>query len=78
MRKTTTSRAQAANDIATQNKPSLKGYYGWDVLNDTRLLTPRLKQPVIRYRKNGPLAPATRDNESAAARSGGAIANTRL
>jgi formate dehydrogenase major subunit len=26
----------------------LKGYYGWDFINDTQILTPRLKTPMIR------------------------------
>lgn len=26
----------------------LKGYYGWDFVNDTKLLTPRLKKPLLR------------------------------
>lgn len=29
----------------------LKGYYGWDFLNDPQILTPRLTKPLIR--KNG-------------------------
>ena len=33
----------------------LKGYYGWDFLNDTNLLTPRLRHPMIRRQKGGDL-----------------------
>ncbi|NUU64893.1 formate dehydrogenase subunit alpha [Enterobacteriaceae bacterium BIT-l23] len=54
-------RVEAANGVTNQNELCLKGYYGWDFLNDTRLLTPRLKQPMIRYRKDGPLEPVTWD-----------------
>lgn len=47
-------RAEAADGVTNQNQLCLKGYYGWDFLNDTQLLTPRLKQPMIRYQKGGP------------------------
>lgn len=35
--------------------PSLKGYYGWDFINDTQILTPRLKTPMIRRQRGGKL-----------------------
>lgn len=35
-------RAEAADGFTNQNELCLKGYYGWDFLNDTQLLTPRL------------------------------------
>ncbi len=44
-------RAEAADGQTNQNELCLKGYYGWDFLNDTQLLTPRLTQPMIRYEK---------------------------
>lgn len=44
-------RAEAAEGVTNQNQLCLKGYYGWDFLNDTRLLTPRLTRPMIRYEK---------------------------
>lgn len=47
-------RAEAANGVTNQNELCLKGYYGWDFLNDTRLLTPRLQEPMIRRQKGGP------------------------
>lgn len=47
--------AEAADGVTNQNQLCLKGYYGWDFLNDTQLLTPRLKQPMIRYQKGGKL-----------------------
>ncbi|WP_254889923.1 molybdopterin-dependent oxidoreductase, partial [Cronobacter sakazakii] len=46
-------RAEAAEGVTNQNQLCLKGYYGWDFLNDTQLLTPRLTQPMIRYQKGG-------------------------
>jgi formate dehydrogenase major subunit len=33
----------------------LKGYYGYDFINDTNILVPRLLHPMIRERKDGPL-----------------------
>jgi len=40
--------AEPANGRTNEGQLCLKGYYGWDFLNDTNLLTPRLKQPLIR------------------------------
>ena len=40
--------AEGANGFTNQGELCLKGYYGWDFLNDTKLLTPRLTQPLIR------------------------------
>ena len=54
-------RAEAAEGVTNQNQLCLKGYYGWDFLNDTRLLTPRLTQPMIRYQKGGKLEPVSWD-----------------
>lgn len=51
--------AEAANGVTNQNELCLKGYYGWDFLNDTQLLTPRLTQPMIRYEKGGKLTPVS-------------------
>ncbi len=33
----------------------LKGYYGFDFINDTKILTPRLKYPMIRRTKDSEL-----------------------
>ena len=52
-------RAEAAPGVTNQDQLCLKGYYGWDFLNDTRLLTPRLTQPMIRYEKGGKFVPVT-------------------
>jgi len=47
--------AEGANGVTNQGELCLKGYYGWDFLNDTKLLTPRLKRPMIRRQKGGEL-----------------------
>lgn len=39
----------------TQGTLCLKGYYGWDFINDTQILTPRLKTPMIRRQRGGKL-----------------------
>ena len=46
-------RAEAANGRTNEENLCLKGYYGWDFLNDPQLLTSRLKHPMIR--KDGEL-----------------------
>jgi len=40
--------AEPAPGRTNQSELCLKGYYGWDFLNDTNRLTPRLKKPLIR------------------------------
>lgn len=45
--------AEPANGVTNQGTLCLKGYYGWDFLNDTKILTPRLKTPMIRRQKGG-------------------------
>ena len=45
--------AEGANGVTNQGELCLKGYYGWDFLNDTKLLTPRLTQPMIRRQRGG-------------------------
>ena len=52
-------RAEAANGRTNEENLCLKGYYGWDFLNDPQLLTSRLKHPMIR--KNGELAEVSWD-----------------
>ncbi|MBW6411542.1 formate dehydrogenase subunit alpha [Clostridium weizhouense] len=44
-------RAEPANGRTNEGKLCLKGHYGWDFLNDPKILTARIKQPMIR--KNG-------------------------
>ncbi|KLU65927.1 formate dehydrogenase H [Desulfosporosinus acididurans] len=46
-------RAEAADGRTNEGNLCLKGYYGWDFLNDPQILTARLKKPLIR--KNGKL-----------------------
>lgn len=46
-------RAEGANGVTNQGELCLKGYFGWDFLNDTKLLTPRLNEPMIRREKGG-------------------------
>lgn len=46
-------RAEPANGKNNRGSLCLKGYYGWDFLNDPQLLTKRIKKPMIR--KNGEL-----------------------
>ena len=46
-------RAEAAEGRTNQGNLCLKGYYGWDFLNDPQILTSRLKKPLIK--KNGKL-----------------------
>lgn len=48
-------RADAAMGKNNQGTLCLKGYYGWDFINDTQILTPRLKTPMIRRQRGGKL-----------------------
>ena len=47
--------AEPADGKNNQGELCLKGYYGWDFLNDTNLLTPRLQSPMIRRTKDAEL-----------------------
>ncbi|RJT42242.1 formate dehydrogenase subunit alpha [Rahnella woolbedingensis] len=51
--------AEGADGVTNQGQLCLKGYYGWDFLNDTGLLTPRLTHPMIRRERGGPLEKVT-------------------
>lgn len=46
--------AEGANGYTNQGELCLKGYYGWDFINDTQILTPRLTTPMIRYDRSQP------------------------
>lgn len=46
-------RSEPAEGRTNEGNLCLKGHYGWDFLNDPKILTPRLKKPLIR--KNGQL-----------------------
>lgn len=50
-------RAEPANGRTNEGSLCLKGHYGWDFLNDPKILTARLKKPMIR--KNGQLEEAS-------------------
>lgn len=41
-------RAEAADGRTNEKNLCLKGYYGWDFLNDPQLLTARIKKPMIK------------------------------
>ncbi|MDR3358346.1 MAG: formate dehydrogenase subunit alpha [Desulfovibrio sp.] len=47
--------AEGANGVTNEGKLCLKGRYGWDFIHDTKLLTPRLKNPMIRRERGGKL-----------------------
>lgn len=47
--------AKALNGRTNEGKLCLKGYYGWDYLNDPQILTRRIQKPMIR--KNGKHSP---------------------
>ncbi|MCW2285427.1 formate dehydrogenase major subunit [Rhodoblastus acidophilus] len=40
--------AEPLDGVTNQGELCLKGWYGWDFVNDTKILTPRLKTPLIR------------------------------
>lgn len=50
-------RAEPANGRTNESELCLKGYYGWDYLNDPQLLTARIQKPMIR--KNDELVEVT-------------------
>jgi formate dehydrogenase major subunit len=43
------------NGRANEGELCLKGYYGYDFINDTNILVPRILHPMIRERKDAPL-----------------------
>ena len=47
--------AEGAQGVTNEGELCLKGYYGWDFLNDTKLLTPRLKKPLVRSHRGAEL-----------------------
>lgn len=40
--------AEPLNGVTNEGELCLKGYYGFDFINDTKILTPRLRHPLIR------------------------------
>ena len=53
--------AEGANGKTNERELCLKGYYGWDFVHDTKILTPRLTQPMIRYKRGEPFTPVSWD-----------------
>ena len=47
--------AEGANGLTNQGALCLKGLYGWDFINDTKILTPRVKNPMIRRKRGSEL-----------------------
>lgn len=47
-------KAEGADGVTNQGQLCLKGLYGWDFLNDNKLLTARINQPMIRREKGAP------------------------
>jgi formate dehydrogenase major subunit len=45
-------RAEGADGRTNQGELCLKGLYGWEYLNDTKTLSPRLRKPLIRYSRD--------------------------
>ncbi len=54
-------KAEGANGFTNQGELCLKGYYGWEFLNDTRILTPRLTRPLVRYKRGEPFTEVSWD-----------------
>jgi len=51
--------AEPAPGRTNQTELCLKGYYGWDFLNDSKRLTPRLTRPLVRRRRGDKLEPVS-------------------
>lgn len=51
--------AEGANGLTNEGELCLKGLYGWDFIHDTQILTPRLKNPMIRRQRGGNLEPVS-------------------
>lgn len=47
--------AEPLNGFTNEGELCLKGYYGWDFINDTKILTPRLRHPMIRRTRDSDL-----------------------
>lgn len=52
--KNTILEATGARGLTNEGELCLKGYYGWEFLRDTKLLTPRLTKPLLRRQKGAP------------------------
>ncbi|MFX4643170.1 formate dehydrogenase subunit alpha, partial [Acinetobacter baumannii] len=40
--------AEPLNGVTNEGELCLKGYFGYDFINDTKILTPRLRNPMLR------------------------------
>lgn len=47
--------SEPLNGLTNEGELCLKGYSGYDFINDTKILTPRLLHPMMRTRKDEPL-----------------------
>jgi formate dehydrogenase major subunit len=47
--------AEPLDGRSNEGELCLKGYYGYDFINDTNILVPRLLHPMIREEKSAPL-----------------------
>ena len=47
--------AEGLDGITNQGELCLKGMHGYDFINDTRILTPRVLHPMMRESRNQPL-----------------------
>ncbi len=53
--------AEPLDGVTNQGELCLKGYYGWDFINDTKILSPRLKQPMLRRSRDAEFEPVSWD-----------------
>ena len=47
--------AEPLNGITNEGYLCLKGWFGYDFINDTRILTPRVLHPMMREKRSEPL-----------------------
>jgi formate dehydrogenase major subunit len=45
-------RAEGAQGRTNEGELCLKGLFGWEYLNDTKVLSPRLKRPMLRHSRD--------------------------
>lgn len=53
--------AEALDGLTNQGELCLKGMHGFDFINDTKIVTPRVYHPMIRRTKGAPLERVTWD-----------------
>lgn len=64
--------AEGLPGITNEGELCLKGMYGYDFVNDTKILTPRIYHPMIRRTKGAPLERVTWTRRSISRPSGSA------